>query len=387
MVARGERRIAVFTSTRADLWPLSSVVSALADDPRCEVAVVASGSHLADEYGATLREIEVDSGVVRTIDSGLDSSDDPSALVRVAARCAEGMADVFADWRPDLLVVLGDRYELLGVLTAAVLHRVPVGHIHGGEITEGAFDEGIRHAITKLAHLHFCTTEEYAARVRSMGEEPWRVRVTGAPGIDRLRGLAARAGVDELERLTGHPIERPFGLLSYHPPTMHPEAAARELDALLEGCALLRTVIATYPGPDPGAAAIIERLRGWERERGPGTVVVESLGSLYPAAMAHADVMVGNSSSGIIEAPSFGVPVVNVGDRQRGRLRSDGVIDVPGEPAAVREAMGRALSAGFRSAAAGAPNPYGDGRAGPRIARVLIEQPLEPLLHKRFCDI
>ncbi len=378
------RRIAVFTATRADLWPLSPVLRALHAEPRVELVVLAAGAHLSDRYGRTLREIDLGADVVHALETGVGEDDTADANVAVVARTAETVSRALVEHGPDLLVVLGDRTELLGVATAATLHRVPLVHLHGGEVTEGAIDDSVRHAVTKLAHVHCCACEEYAARVRRLGEEAWRVHVTGEPTIDRLLhdahppagALACRLGID---------LRHPFALLTYHPPTLHPERLDAELDALLGACEAFETVVATYPGADPGAARIITRLREWERTR-ENVVVVESLGKLYPTALAAADVMLGNSSSGIVEAMSFALPVVNVGDRQRGRVRGPNVVDVAGHGAAVRAATARALDPSFRASLRGLPNPYGDGKAASRVVDVLLGLDLDGLLHKKFVD-
>jgi UDP-hydrolysing UDP-N-acetyl-D-glucosamine 2-epimerase len=377
------RRLAVFTSSRGDLGSLGPLIEALAAHPGVEVTVIASGTHTAPVFGTW--NLAIPDEDLELVACGLADDDSPTALVAVAAQIAIGVSAVLARRPQDILVVAGDRYELLGAVTAAVLHRVPVAHLSGGEITEGAIDDSIRHAVTKLAHLHFCNAEEYAARVRSLGEEPWRIHVTGDPAIDRLAGLARQWNVADLEAIAGLEIRHPFGLLTYHPPTLAPWRAGPELDSLLDGAGQLATVIATYPCADPGSAEVLDRLRSWAKQR-DGVALVESLGDLYPAALAHADVVLGNSSSGLVETPAFGVPTVNVGDRQRGRARPANVIDVPGDRVAVADAISRALDPAFRANLSTVTNPYGDGWAGQRVADVLLSTPLDRLLVKRFCD-
>lgn len=376
--------VAVFSSTRADLWPLAPVIRRLDEDSRFTTFVVSTSNHLTmATAGSALDGIDVE-----TIDVGDDSDRLSIAeLVAADARVMLGTAEVLERRRPDVLLVLGDRHELLAALAAAVLYSVPVGHLHGGELTEGSSDDAVRHAVTKLAALHFAATETAARRILSMGEEAWRVHVTGAPGLDHLHQLAAAFTADDLVAAIGGPLEPPVGLLTFHPPTLQPDLGRSDLDATLAGCDDLRTVIATFPGRDPGAPWIIERLEKWAASRA-GVLLVPTLGALYAAALTTVDVVVGNSSSGIIEAPSFGVPVVNVGDRQAGRERATSIIDVVGAPDAVREAVRRALDVDFRAAAGAAVNPYGDGTAAVRIADILATAPLDRLLRKRFaaCD-
>ena len=319
------------------------------------------------------------------IDAGLDGDDDPQALLVAAARETVGLGAVLTRRRPDLLILLGDRYEILGAAQAAVLHRVPIVHLHGGEITEGAFDDLIRHAITKLASLHCCSTHGAAARLRSMGEEPWRIHTTGAPGIDTLVARASSTSASEWQRAIGGEPSKPMGLLTYHPPTQTPERAECELDAILGACERLATVIATAPGADPGSSGILERITTWAAGQ-PDVRLIESLGPMYAPVLAAVDVVIGNSSSGIVEAPTFGVPVINVGDRQRGRERAPCVIDVGGVEADVIAALDRALDPEFRKSVREASNPFGDGHSARRIADMVATQPLEPLLTKVFVD-
>lgn len=375
------RRVAVFSATRADLWPLTPLLRELVADPRLAPTLLATGAHLSSAYGSTVREIGEWVETV-PIDAGLTADDSATGLLAAARREAAGVAEVLDAMRPDLLVVLGDRYELLGVAQAALLFRVPIVHLHGGDVTEGAFDDSVRHAITKLASLHCCATELAARRIRSLGEEPWRVHVTGAPALDGLLARVAATPESEWHDAIGGAPGRPFGVLTFHPPTIAPGRAQAELDALLDACRALGTVVATYPGADPGAQAVLDRLRAFAPTH-PDFRLVPSLGAAYASVVAASDVVLGNSSSGIVEVATFGVPVVNVGDRQDGRERPAAVIDAP-EAAAVRAAVDRALDPGFRASLAGRANPYGDGHASARIAAVLAETPLGGLLAKRF---
>jgi UDP-hydrolysing UDP-N-acetyl-D-glucosamine 2-epimerase len=262
-----------------------------------------------------------------------------------------------------------------------------VAHLHGGEVTEGAIDEQARHAITKLAHLHFPAAEPYARRILQMGEESWRVHCCGAPGLDRLARLAS-VPREELARRLRLPLRRPTLLVTFHPVTLEPgktDRHAEELAAALE--AVDGDVIITYPGADVGHRAIVNRLEALAASR-PGTHMATGLGeAAYCSLLREADVMVGNSSSGLIEAPSFGLPVVNVGSRQRGRVRAANVIDVEPVRDEIVAGVHRALGPAFRAGLAGLVNPYGDGHAAPRIATVLAAVELGGrLLRKRFVD-
>jgi UDP-hydrolysing UDP-N-acetyl-D-glucosamine 2-epimerase len=317
----------------------------------------------------------------------LVDSDSAAGVAASIGRTTQAFARVFAKSSPDLLVILGDRFETLGVVAAAVPFRLPIAHLHGGEVTAGAFDEGIRHAITKLSHLHFVAHRIYARRVRQLGEEPWRVLVSGAPGLDRAR-VRERVDIGDLEATIGVPIGRDTLLVTYHPQTLQPDRSSRELDSLLQAIARIdHPVVFTAPNADPGRDELLSRVREFVAG-GPRRALVPNLGRRYFAVLDRVGVMVGNSSSGMIEAPSFGLPVVNVGDRQRGRIRAANVIDVAGGARQIESAIRRGLSASFRARLRHRVNPFGDGRAGERIARVLASVPLDDrLLMKRFVDL
>jgi UDP-hydrolysing UDP-N-acetyl-D-glucosamine 2-epimerase len=384
------RAIGVVTVARSDygnLLPLLQALGAASED--VDLLVYIAGSHLAAPFGVRTADlVEADKWpIAARVDMGLDG-DTPSAIAAAAGRGVTGFAEEFARHRPDLLVVLGDRYEMLSAALAALPFELPVAHLHGGEVTEGAIDEQIRHAITKLAHLHFPATEPYAARLRQMGEEAWRIHCCGAPGLDRLRegGSLSR---EEIGQRLGRPLGRPTMLVTFHPETLavaDVPRQAEELTAAIED--FEGEIIVTAPGVDVAYRAIgaaLERLAGRRRL----TRLAPTLGDdVYTSLLREADVMVGNSSSGLIEAPSFGLPVVNVGDRQRGRLRAANVIDVGHDREAIAAAIRRALDPAFRASLAGLVNPYGDGHAAPRIARVLREVELGPgLTRKRFVDL
>jgi UDP-hydrolysing UDP-N-acetyl-D-glucosamine 2-epimerase len=346
-----------------------------------------AGGHLSPRFGRSVESIE---HAGWPITARVETTGVSDAAVEVAAGAglgAVGFARAFARNRPDLIVVLGDRIEMLAAAMAALPLAIPVAHLHGGEITEGAIDEQARHALTKLAHLHFPAAEVYARRILQMGEEPWRVHCVGAPGLDRFARLPAMPR-PELARRIGLPLRHPTLLVTFHPVTLEPGEAGWHAEELAAALASVEgDMVITYPGADAAHAAVIERLEALAAAR-PGTRMMPSLGEEdYDALLREADVMVGNSSSGLIEAPSFGLPVVNVGIRQRGRLRAPNVIDVGYRREEIEAGIRRALQPGFRESLRGLVNPYGDGRAAPRIADVLISVDLGPrLLRKRFVD-
>lgn len=380
------RRIAVLTGTRADWFLLEPLLRRLHADPRCELQVVATAMHLLPEFGDTIAAVRASGLPIAAEVPGLLPGDDALAAARSAAFAQGNLAEAFARLRPELLVVLGDRAEAFAAGVAAFLQRIPVVHLHGGESTEGALDDGLRHALSKLASRHFVATEAYAGRLRAMGEPPARITVSGAFGLDRIvaHRPAPRA---ELFAALGLADRAPLALLTFHPPTVAGEAAAlAQCRAVADGvrAAAPGALVVTYPNADAGGRALIAPLADLVAAHGNARLV-PSLGARYLDALAHADVMVGNSSSGILEAPSYRLPVVDVGDRQAGRLRLANVLGCAPEAAAVAAAVRRALDPAFRAGLADLPAAFGDGRAAERVAEALLAEPL-PALAKPFHD-
>lgn len=383
-----QRRIAVLTTSRADYGLLGSVIDGIEADPALDLCLVVSGTHLVPAHGLTARAIEADGRAVSERVEMLLAADTPRAVATSMGLGMIAFAEVLERRRPDLLVVLGDRFEILSAAAAALPLRVPVAHIHGGEATFGALDEQVRHAVTKLSHLHFVATAEYARRVEQLGEEPWRVTVSGAPGLDAI-ARAPRLSDAELSRRVGLDVTRPTLVVTFHPPTLEDGDPAAQVDAVLATVA--RTglqIVLTAPNADAGGQAVAARMEEFVALH-PLARLVKSLGTpAYLSLLARARAMVGNSSSGILEAPSFALPVVNVGSRQAGRLRAANVIDVEPEPVDLAAGLATALSEGFRTSLVGLENPYGDGRAAERIVAVLRSAPLGArLVIKRFRDL
>jgi UDP-hydrolysing UDP-N-acetyl-D-glucosamine 2-epimerase len=382
------RTIGIVTVARSDwghLLPLLHEIRASSD---LDLALYVTGSHLMPRFGRTVTFIE-DAGwkIDELVEMQLDS-DAPEAIARAIGVGIAGFAEALSRTRPGVLVVLGDRFEMLSAAVAALPLMLPVAHVHGGEVTEAVIDEQIRHAITKLAHVHFPAAEPYARRLRQMGEEPWRIHVCGAPGLDRF-GAMTFLSRDELAARLGIPLGRPTLLVTFHPVTLTPgetESHVTELLAALES--VDADIVMTSPGLEVDSLGIVERLSAFVGRRSRARFVSSLGDEVYGSLLREVDAMVGNSSSGLIEAPSFELPVVNIGDRQRGRLRAANVIDVGHGRAEIAAGIARALDPGFRRRLAGLPNPYGDGRAAPRIARVLRELDLGPrLIRKRFTDL
>ena len=384
-----KRRILVVTGTRAEyglFYPLLAALEASAD---FEVALLVTGAHLAERFGMTVREIEAGCHrIAARVPLPLDD-DSQLGVARATGAAVAGIAEALAAERPDLVVLLGDRYEALAAATAATLMRVPVAHLHGGEITEGAIDDSMRHAITKLSTLHFVSTQEYAQRLIQMGEDPGGVFVVGALGVDNAFKTDL-VPADTLASDLGFEFAYPTALTTFHPVTLDDHDGVAQVDELLaafDALPALRVLI-TMPNADAGNQAIAERLTGWADTNATRAKVFASLGRVrYLSAMAACDLVVGNSSSGIIEAPSFGKPAVDIGDRQSGRIRAASVIHAEPERAIITSAIERALSAGSRERAVQQPvNPYGDGAAAERIVSVLAGTS-RLTTRKHFCDL
>ena len=382
------RTIGVVTVARSDYGLLRPVLRAIEQHPQLELHLLVGGMHLAAEFGNTISMIEDDGFTVGASVAAPVDTDDPTGIARAMGRGTIGFGEALGERRPDVLLVLGDRYETHAAVTAALPFALPVAHVHGGESTEGLIDEAIRHSITKMSHLHFAATEEYGRRIVQMGESPWRVTVSGAPGLDEIRVLEPLGG-DELEREYGLRVTPETLLVTYHPVTLEIEETEARVRALLDALeASGRDVVFTAPNADTSrdlvARAIDELVARSDR-----AVLVRDLGTrAYLTLLGRVAAMVGNSSSGIIEAASFRLPVVNVGSRQQGRARAANVIDTGDSRDEILDGIRRAVAPEFRAGLHGLENPYGDGHAAARIVSVLAEVPLDRrLIVKSFHDL
>ena len=382
----GRLRVCVVTGSRADYGALRALLTALRQDRAFAVQVVASAMHLAQEFGHTLREIEADGFHVDAKVDMLLAADSGAAATRSLGVGAIGFADVFERIKPDMIVVSGDRFETLAAAAAALLARIPIAHISGGDVTEGAFDDAIRHAITKMAHLHFTASEESRRRVVQMGEDPRRVFAVGDPELDTLfqTKLLGRAA---LERDIGFRFRARNLLVTFHPVTLDRMPSTRQFEIVLDALASLGPdvgLLFTRPNADPEGRALAATLESFVA-RHPNAAAYASLGrERYLSAMSVCDAVVGNSSSGLVEAPSLRKPAINIGSRQDGRPRAGSVIDCAVETRAIRRAIAKA----FAMRVGRVSNPFGDGHAAKRILRVLrrIEDPAT-LLRKSFRDL
>jgi UDP-N-acetylglucosamine 2-epimerase (non-hydrolysing)/GDP/UDP-N,N'-diacetylbacillosamine 2-epimerase (hydrolysing) len=376
-----KRRIGVVTTSRADYshlyWPLRELSIA----PGIDLGVFVLGPHLSPEFGCTAQDVESDGFLIRARIECLLSSSTDTGMAKTIGVAILGLADALTAWRPDILLLIADRYEMLAPAATALALRIPVAHIEGGEVSQGAIDDHVRNAITKLAHIHFTSTETARRRVIAMGEEPWRVHRAGAPSLDHLRRSQLLDGT-ALETKLGLTFATPTLLAAWHPVTMLRDTNAEADEFFAAMAAAPGQLIFVYPNADAGCYALIERARALAATRAQTHIFVNLDAVAYWSLLGQIDAIVGNSSSGIMEAASFALPAVNVGMRQQGRERARNVIDAPAERGAILDAIARALSPEFRSSIASMANPYGEGTAAQTIARVLAETPLDGLLIK-----
>ena len=382
-----KRKICIVTGTRAEYGLLYWLMKEVAADPDLELQIIATGMHLSPEFGLTYRQIEADGFNIDAKVEMLLSSDSPVGIAKSMGLGVIGFADALDRLKPDILVVLGDRFEILAAAQAAMVARIPIAHIHGGEATEGAFDEGIRHAVTKMAQWHFVAADAYRKRVIQLGESPDRVFNFGAPGLDHLQHSDwMERGA--LERSLGISLNPPVFLVTYHPATLgqtEPVKAMNELLAALDEFPDA-TVVITYPNADTGGRALIELLDQWVVANKRRAKAFVSLGQKrHLSLMRESDVILGNSSSALIEAPALKKATVNIGDRQKGRLKASSVIDAAENRNAIVAEINRALSADFRAELPATESLYGSGDVSRRLKDTL--KGVEIGTQKAFFDI
>lgn len=381
-----ERKICIVTGSRAEYGLLYWLMKEIQADPDLQLQIVATGMHLSPEFGLTYKVIEEDGFILDAKVEMLLASDTPIGIAKSMGLGVIGFADTLGLLRPDILVLLGDRYEILAAAQAAMVARIPIAHIAGGDVTEGAFDEAIRHCITKIAHLHFVTNEISARRVRQLGENPEYIFNVGSPGLDCIKRIKL-IGSSELEETLDFKFMEKNLLVTFHPVTLETQPAETQFQELLTALDNLGEnigIIFTKPNADTGGRAIIRLLDSYVATH-PNARAFTSLGqALYLSVMSQVDAVVGNSSSGLYEAPSFGKPTVNIGDRQKGRLQASSVINCAQEAGAITEAILLALA----SDCSDSINPYGDGSGSARI-KDSLKQIIEPsaLLKKHFFDL
>lgn len=382
------RRICFITGTRAEFGLLRWLMQEVQDCPSLELSVLATGMHLSPEFGLTYREIEQAGFKIDAKVEMLLSSDTAAAVTKSMGLGLIGYADAFERLSPDLIVVLGDRFEIFAAVAAAMIARIPVAHLHGGETTEGAFDEAIRHSITKMSHLHFVAAEDYRRRVIQLGEHPEHVFLVGGMGIDALKRIELMSR-ESLEESIGFQFGSRNLLVTFHPVTLEDQSSAQQLSEVLRALDELQdtNLIFTMPNADTGGRELTDMVNTFVASH-PNARAYSSLGQLrYLSCLQFVDGVVGNSSSGLAEAPSMGVGTINIGDRQKGRLSARSVINCPARLADIREALDKLYEPAFRSMLPETVNPYGNGGASKKILEVLCNHDLENLLKKSFFDL
>jgi len=384
-----KRKICVVTGTRAEYGLLRWVIDGIAKSPVLELQLIATGMHLSPEFGLTVQEIEADGHRMDRKLEMLLSSDTPVGIAKSMGLGMIGFADALAELQPDLLLVLGDRFEIFAAASAAMISRIPIGHIHGGEATEGVIDESIRHSITKMSHLHFVAADKYRQRVIQLGEDPDRVFKVGGLGVDSIM---------RMELLSRHDLEDSIGfrflarnlLITFHPVTLEKDTSANQIDQLLNALGELQGtgLIFTMPNADTDGRVLLERVQSFCDER-TNAKAYTSLGQLrYLSCVRYVDAVVGNSSSGLTEVPSLKKATVNIGDRQRGRLKAASVVDCEPNTLSILEAIHRSYSSDFVCQLKTTQNPYGNGGASTSIVRKLEDTTINiDSFKKSFFDL
>lgn len=385
-----KKTISVLTATRAEYGLLKPIIAKLNTVEEFDIRIVATGAHLSPEFGLTYKEIEKDGFIIDEKINILLSSDTPSSISKSMGLAMISFADYFESLNPDLLIILGDRYETLAVAATAMNQRIPMAHLYGGETTEGAVDESFRHAITKLSYLHFTSTDEYRKKVIQLGEHPNRVYAVGAIGIENILNEKMLTKV-ELENELEICLDKPYAMVTFHPVTLESNSSENQIESLLEVCKEYKNLyfILTKANADVEGRVINHLIDKYAREN-DNIIAFKSLGTRrYLSALKYCSMVIGNSSSGLVEAPSFGIPTINIGDRQKGRLQASSVINCEPKKNSIRQTIKIALSEDFTRKAKNTVNPYGNGDTSDKVVDVLKEYLLNNKidLKKKFYDI
>jgi len=387
-LAMPARKICVVTGTRAEYGLLRWVMAGISADPSLQLQIVATGMHLAPEFGSTWQDIERDGFRIDRKLETLMASDTGAGVCKSIGLGVIGMSDILSDLAPDLLLLLGDRFETFAAAVAALPMRIPVAHLHGGETTEGAIDEAFRHSITKMSHFHFVAAEAYRQRVIQLGEDPARVFLVGGLGIDNLHKLRL-LDREALEGELGTPLLQRNLLITFHPATLAAGSDQRDFSELLAALSALENtgLFFTLPNADNGGRMLAAQLREFVSQH-DNAHCFASLGQLrYLSLLAQVDAVVGNSSSGLSEAPSLGTATIDIGDRQRGRIAAESVIHCEPTRSAISAALDRALSPAFRESLRHVKNPYDHGGASDKVVAIVRDVPLDGVVMKTFHDI
>jgi GDP/UDP-N,N'-diacetylbacillosamine 2-epimerase (hydrolysing) len=384
-----KKKICVITGTRAEYGLLYWLLKGLQEDDEIELQLIATGMHLSPEFGLTYTQIEKDGFHIDRKVEMLLSSDTAVGITKSMGLGLISFADAFDELSPDIIVLLGDRYEILSAASSALIANIPIAHLHGGETTEGAFDESIRHAVTKMSHIHFTAAEEYRTRVIQLGENPDRVFNVGALGIENIKRLKLLSK-EEFEESISFKLNQKNLLITFHPVTLEQGSAEKQFQELLNAVDELRdtNLIFTKANSDSEGRAINRMIEEYVTKNKDKAVAFASLGQLrYLSALQYVDAVIGNSSSGILEAPSFEIGTINVGERQKGRLRAESIIDSPPEAEQIKNALHYLYSPEFQKKLIYCINPFGDGKASGKIISIVKTTPCKQLLKKEFYNI
>ncbi len=382
------RKICVITGTRAEYGLLRWVMQGIKDDTDLDLQIIATGMHLSPEFGLTYKSIEADGFEINRKVEMLTSSDTPVGIAKSMGIGTIGFADALSELNPDLIIVLGDRFEIFSAVSTAMVARIPVAHLHGGEASEGAFDESIRHAITKMSHIHFTASEVYKNRVIQLGEQPDRVFNVGAVGIDNIKKYPLQSR-KEFEKSINFKLNKKNILITFHPVTLEKSTAQEQFKNLLQVLDGYKEthLIFTKANSDTDGRIINQMIDTYVTDHNYKAVAFKSLGQLrYLSAMQYMDAVVGNSSSGLIEVPSFRIGTINIGDRQRGRLKAKSMIDCNYSVEAIQSAFNELFSLTFQQRLQQVENPYGNGGASIKIVEIIRSFSLNGILKKQFYD-
>lgn len=382
------KKICIITGTRAEYGLLRWVMQTIKDDPDLTLQIIATGMHLSPEFGFTYKVIEEDGFQIDRKVEMLISSDTSVGIAKSMGLGLIGFADALNELNPDLIVVLGDRFEIFAAVSAALVARIPVAHLHGGETTEGAFDESLRHSVTKMSHLHFVAAEEYRQRVIQLGEQPERVFLVGGLGVDSIKRMKLLNRV-ELEESLGFKLAKKNLLVTFHPVTLERGTVIDQMDALLKALAELQDtqLIFTLPNADTDGRVLIKMIEKFVEQHNNAHAYT-SLGQLrYLSCIAQVDGVVGNSSSGLLEVPSFGKGTINIGDRQRGRLQAKSVINSAPDQKNIAAAIKKLYSIDFQVSLSKVRNPYGEGGASEKIVTTIKNYEMDGIAKKVFYDL
>lgn len=382
------RKICVVTGTRAEYGLLYWLMKEIEADSELKLQLIVTGMHLSPEFGLTYKEIEKDFKIDKKIEMLL-SSDTAIGISKSMGLAQISFSEAYEDLNPDILVVLGDRYEIFSAVSVAMIARIPIAHLHGGETTEGAFDESIRHSITKMSHLHFTATDLYRNRVIQLGEDPNRVFNVGGLGIDNIKKLRLLSK-EEFEKSIDFKLNKKNILITFHPVTLENATAQEQFQALLDMVDALKEthIIFTKANSDTDGRIINRMIDEYVAQNRDKSVAFISLGQLrYLSALQYVDAMVGNSSSGLAEAPSFKIGTINIGDRQKGRIMADSVINCMNNPSSIKEGFEKLYSEAFQTMLKDVKNPYGEGGASVQIKQIIKDVNLNNILKKQFYDL